>query len=515
MKKFAAILFVLFIINEIQAQVGIGINSPDPSAMLHVQDTGKGLLVPRMSDLQRNAVQNPAEGLLVYQTNNSKGFWYFTNGQWKNLSASNNGGKHTLYLADDITNAEALAKIATDVGPNTQEVRIVRCTSLTSVDLSMISNLTEIYLSGNAVLQSVNFNNLQAVDGGIYIDQCPLLSSMPTSQLTKIGQSTYGNYSLQVSSTGLLNLNFPILTKAIGTIYIASNPALTSISIPQMTQHNLWAIINAFKIESNPSLNSISLAGLMKVGDLFIWNNINLASLNIAALTTAKNFALYNSQMITAVSLPVLRNATDLNFGSNSLLANLSLPLLDTVYDGTIDISGNQSLSSISFPVLTKAGAINIQSNASLTSLSFPLLKNLTLASNSAVSNCVSLTSLSFPVLTGIPRLIMQYNTALISVSLPAVTSIGACNIQSNNSLTSISFDALSNIGTLDPNINFSLNKLPSLQVNYLLHKLVTVAPALTNKTIMLSQIVAAAPTGQGIIDRSLLILNGNTVTTD
>ncbi|TMI74778.1 MAG: hypothetical protein E6H09_02735 [Bacteroidetes bacterium] len=50
--------------------------SPDPSAMLDIQSTSKGLLVPRMSQAQRIGINNPATGLLVYQVDTDSGFYY-------------------------------------------------------------------------------------------------------------------------------------------------------------------------------------------------------------------------------------------------------------------------------------------------------------------------------------------------------------------------------------------------------------------------------------------------------
>ena len=69
------------------AQVGIGVNyaNVEPSAQLEVSSTSKGFLVPRMTSLQRVAVANPASGLLVYQTDAPIGFYYFTQGKWKQL----------------------------------------------------------------------------------------------------------------------------------------------------------------------------------------------------------------------------------------------------------------------------------------------------------------------------------------------------------------------------------------------------------------------------------------------
>jgi hypothetical protein len=52
-----------------QNNVGVGTNTPDPSAVLDVTANDKGVLVPRLSTIQINAIPNPATGLLVYDTN--------------------------------------------------------------------------------------------------------------------------------------------------------------------------------------------------------------------------------------------------------------------------------------------------------------------------------------------------------------------------------------------------------------------------------------------------------------
>ncbi len=62
---------ILFTINALLfAQTGIGVNSPDPSAILEINSTEKGFLPPRMTQAQRNAINggNPSEGLTIYNT---------------------------------------------------------------------------------------------------------------------------------------------------------------------------------------------------------------------------------------------------------------------------------------------------------------------------------------------------------------------------------------------------------------------------------------------------------------
>lgn len=78
-------LFALIILNTF-AQVGIGTNTPDNSAMLQVQSTEKGFLLPQMSSAQRASIAAPASGLQVYDSNTNS-IWYFNGTFWVNTQA--------------------------------------------------------------------------------------------------------------------------------------------------------------------------------------------------------------------------------------------------------------------------------------------------------------------------------------------------------------------------------------------------------------------------------------------
>lgn len=69
--------------------VGIGTTKPDQSAALEISSSNKGLLTPRMSLQQRNAIQNPAEGLIVYQTDMLSGFYFYDGKEWKAMTTQN------------------------------------------------------------------------------------------------------------------------------------------------------------------------------------------------------------------------------------------------------------------------------------------------------------------------------------------------------------------------------------------------------------------------------------------
>jgi len=46
------------------------------SAILDASSSSKGVLIPRMSLEQRNNIISPATGLLIYQTDNTPGFYF-------------------------------------------------------------------------------------------------------------------------------------------------------------------------------------------------------------------------------------------------------------------------------------------------------------------------------------------------------------------------------------------------------------------------------------------------------
>ena len=53
------------------AQVGIGTTTPDASSALDVASTTRGFLAPRMTTAERDAIANPAKGLMIYNLDDS------------------------------------------------------------------------------------------------------------------------------------------------------------------------------------------------------------------------------------------------------------------------------------------------------------------------------------------------------------------------------------------------------------------------------------------------------------
>ena len=86
-----SLLLVLISLNTTNAQVGIGTTSPDNSAVLELQSTTKGFLPPRMDTDARNNINSPAEGLVIYNTDEKCLQWYDTNGWYDGCSGATYG----------------------------------------------------------------------------------------------------------------------------------------------------------------------------------------------------------------------------------------------------------------------------------------------------------------------------------------------------------------------------------------------------------------------------------------
>ena len=65
-KKTFISCILLLLMQVSYSQVGVGTTSPDASSALDLSSTNKGVLLPRMTTAQRNAITNPAKGLTIY-----------------------------------------------------------------------------------------------------------------------------------------------------------------------------------------------------------------------------------------------------------------------------------------------------------------------------------------------------------------------------------------------------------------------------------------------------------------
>ncbi|MGM5470382.1 hypothetical protein ACS386_08890 [Flavobacteriaceae bacterium LMO-SS05] len=81
------VIFLIFSSLNLVAQIGIGTSSPHSSSVLDMTSTTQGVLTPRMTTTERNAISNPAEGLLVFDTDLNT-FYFFDGAIWATLGST-------------------------------------------------------------------------------------------------------------------------------------------------------------------------------------------------------------------------------------------------------------------------------------------------------------------------------------------------------------------------------------------------------------------------------------------
>lgn len=90
--------------------VGIGTTSPNAAAILDVTSTTQGVLIPRMTSTQRNAIVSPPTGLLIFQTNSSAGLYFYNGSAWTAVSKGANKSLSNLTGPTEI-NADLLPDV--------------------------------------------------------------------------------------------------------------------------------------------------------------------------------------------------------------------------------------------------------------------------------------------------------------------------------------------------------------------------------------------------------------------
>jgi len=290
-------------------------------------------------------------------------------------------GRTTVYLAGEITNAEAAQKLANEVGPNTESIIIVNTTALTSATIDGVTDLRNVIIENNSALQSVTINTVKSIYEQFSVIGCP----------------------------NLLNLTLNNLEKAGGTIGIGnsnSNPNF-AFAMPNLVKIDCFSMGMSAKNITLPSLTSITTL-----------SNSGFSasqSINLSALTTIKGTGL--SFRAAAIDVTSLTTASTVSFTG----INLATLNLNALTSGNIGLSST-GLTQLTIPNLT-IGGLHVTSNSALTQISVPNLVTFD-AQNPGfnIENNSHLTQLSFP---SVATIINYANILLRNNALPSTTVNG------------------------------------------------------------------------------------------
>ena len=106
-----AMFSLLLLATNAKAQIGIGTTSPDSSSVIDLRSSTRGILIPRMTSLQRKAIAAPAKGLMVFD--NDSAYFFFYNGTgWVSIKSNTTAS----YIAGSGINISAGGTISAQMG---------------------------------------------------------------------------------------------------------------------------------------------------------------------------------------------------------------------------------------------------------------------------------------------------------------------------------------------------------------------------------------------------------------
>jgi len=202
MRTVVIVFGLVCLMGAILAQsVGIGTSTPAPSARLEVWDTLRGILIPRLTTVQRNNIPSPAHSLLIYNIDCDEYQYYIPGTGWVSILTNvtaGGGGSGTLiaFPATGISASGFTAHWSPVAGATSYQVRVYQdCGSSTVVD-------TATFPAGSA--------------------SGPVSVSMPCNQ------ARCYEVRATVSSTGCGGTDSLLISNRVPVTRIGSNPSCTT-----------------------------------------------------------------------------------------------------------------------------------------------------------------------------------------------------------------------------------------------------------------------------------------------
>lgn len=273
--------FVFFICFNAFCQVGIGTTNPDTSSILDVFATNKGFLPPRLTSSERDAIANPATGLIVFCTDCDSG---------KGCLNINLG-------------APALPDW-TCLGANSNSV-MVDCSSSEFIGDFYIG----IVVSGTKVRFSVTNNTFVALNA-IDFSSAVTLSGAGSSGLS-IASGQNSNVNIPIGGTVLLDYNIagtPSSGSIIATFdRLGLNCVKTKASQLQPPTINCSGIVVTNLSPAAPLANGVTYTGTLSVPYTVVADGLS-----------------YVAETVTVNGLTLMRNAGNYTSPSGTIIYTIS-----------------------------------------------------------------------------------------------------------------------------------------------------------------------------------------------
>jgi hypothetical protein len=244
--------FLLFLLSYSwsfsQNHVGIGTSLPDTNAILDLQATNKGILIPRLSALQRNNM-SPAlglnqKGLMVFDTDSTK-FFYWNGYSWQTFGSGTMGPAGP--TGPPCGNTILHYNFTDTASSATTAVQILRSWTLPANTLINNGSYIEIEVFGTIVHQT-QWPLFQIGVGGILVGTFnPNIAYSPANFI--INARMYrvsGTYS-KFTMYGLAETFIPYINVTTGVLNLSANQTLMFVFKDQVVGGN-QIVVNGFTV---------------------------------------------------------------------------------------------------------------------------------------------------------------------------------------------------------------------------------------------------------------------------
>ncbi|MBD99313.1 MAG: hypothetical protein CMO34_05670 [Verrucomicrobia bacterium] len=255
MNKSVSVLFffsVLYTATLVaQNQVGINTTNPHSSSVLEAFSNNKGVLIPRMTSVQRRNIVSPADGLWVYETNTNS-YWYSVSGNWVEFVSG--GG-----LLDGIGDSDADTRIFAEFTLDNDQLRFY----LAGPEIYRYRvGRIDVLNTGNTILwgQESGLNDDLSDNRNVFLGRSAGRSNSVGSRNVAIGYQSMLNLSIENDNVATGNRSSEAISDVRRTVSIGSEAMLSNASSDNHTAIGYRALQQHFDRFNNTVVGNSSMS---------------------------------------------------------------------------------------------------------------------------------------------------------------------------------------------------------------------------------------------------------------